>query len=164
MISGKLSREGQEVSIEGDAILMQERPRHIAVEGVGSGVEILSLPCTSCVALDNLLNLSVWVFFSVWMRFFNNGVTRKYMPKTISTGKLGKGKSNRGKREKENTVWPRKQNILYSWSKRTIIQRMEKECFWWWIRGDEKIDNDSLFFGEMKFWFSPCRFESFILC
>lgn len=42
-----------------DLILMQERPRHIAVEGVGSGVEILSLPCTSCVALDNLLNLSV---------------------------------------------------------------------------------------------------------
>ena len=35
------------------------------VEGVGSGVEILSLPCTSCVALDNLLNLSVRVFFSV---------------------------------------------------------------------------------------------------
>ena len=72
------------------------------------------------------------------------------MPKTISIGKLGKGKSNREKREKENTAWPRKQNILYSCSKENIIQRMEKECFWWWVRGDEKIDNDSLFFGEMK--------------
>ena len=34
------------------------------------------------------------------------------MPKTVSKGKLGKGKSNREKREKENTVWPRKQHSL----------------------------------------------------
>lgn len=36
-----------------------EMEQSTVVEGVGSRVEILSLPHTSCVALDNLLNLSV---------------------------------------------------------------------------------------------------------
>lgn len=35
-----------------------EKAQCIAVESVDSGVEILSLPHSSCVALDELLNLS----------------------------------------------------------------------------------------------------------
>lgn len=79
---------------------------------------------------------------------------RKSMLKTVSERKLGKQKSTeklkQNKTKQRNTAWPRKQNILFSWSKGNVTQRMEKECFCWWVRGDEKRDNDSLLVGEMK--------------
>lgn len=39
----------------------------MVVESVSSGVDILSMPHTSCVALDKLLNLSVKFLFSYFI-------------------------------------------------------------------------------------------------